>query len=524
MDVTARSESPVYVRNATGLVRELSGFDAFNIVFSAVLIPVGIIQVLSFAPFFFQGANVALSFLIATPLVACFGLVYLFFTVTMPRSGGDYVWVSRTLSPMWGFLVNSAITFVHLTWVSFNFTFMMSVILPNFVYLLGGSYTPDLTSEFAIATVLTIAYTALMAFGVRVVSRFMAAFFVIVWIGIGAWLLLMLAANQSDVLARFDALSGGRAAQIVADAAKNGYSPGEGIAWGATVMAMVYCFQVYTGFQWTGYFAGEVKNIRRSAVVSIMGALAVSAVVYTAGVLLVYRAYGYQFFGSLVYMGFNATSHYHLAFSPYLVALIKFLPGPTVLLDFIGLCFLLSIVWWTPAGFMIATRNMFAWSFDRLAPEKLAEVSDRWHSPLVSVIVAGVLIELLNLANIYLGLGALLLNIIAVMAAAFIITSIAAVVFPYRRPQLFESAPSFVRARFAGIPVMSVVGVVSALGWGFVLFVAFTTTAFGAINPVSMAEAFAVPAVMLVYYLVVRQMRRSQGLNLDATFHSIPPE
>jgi hypothetical protein len=71
---------------------------------------------------------------------------------------------------------------------------------------------------------------------------------------------------------------------------------------------------------------------------------------------------------------------------------------------------------------------------------------------------------------------------------------------------------------------MSVVGVVSALGWGFVLFVAFTTTAFGAINPVSMAEAFAVPAVMLVYYLVVRQMRRSQGLNLDATFHSIPPE
>lgn len=31
----------LFVRNATGLVRELSAFDAFNLVFSAVLIPVG---------------------------------------------------------------------------------------------------------------------------------------------------------------------------------------------------------------------------------------------------------------------------------------------------------------------------------------------------------------------------------------------------------------------------------------------------------------------------------------------------
>src|ERR1700728_473299 len=30
----------LFVRNATGLVRELSAFDAFNLVFSAVLIPV----------------------------------------------------------------------------------------------------------------------------------------------------------------------------------------------------------------------------------------------------------------------------------------------------------------------------------------------------------------------------------------------------------------------------------------------------------------------------------------------------
>src|ERR1700743_2507378 len=47
----------LFVRNATGLVRELSAFDAFNLVFSAVLIPVGITQVMGFAPPFWPQAN-----------------------------------------------------------------------------------------------------------------------------------------------------------------------------------------------------------------------------------------------------------------------------------------------------------------------------------------------------------------------------------------------------------------------------------------------------------------------------------
>ncbi len=75
-----------FVRNATGLVRELSPFDAFNLVFSAVLIPVGITQLFSFAPTFWPRANLLVSLLFAIPLVLCFGLVYLYFTVAMPRS------------------------------------------------------------------------------------------------------------------------------------------------------------------------------------------------------------------------------------------------------------------------------------------------------------------------------------------------------------------------------------------------------------------------------------------------------
>ena len=194
---------------------------------------------------------------------------------------------------------------------------------------------------------------------------------------------------------------------------------------------MIYSFQVYTGFQWTGYFAGEIRNVRRTATTSILGALLVSAIGYVVGVALIYKYFGFNFFGAVVFNGLGGGSaHWHLAFLPYLPSLVNFLPGPQWMLVFIALCFVAAILWWTPTGFMLGTRNMFAWSFDRLAPEKLTTVSDRFHTPVIATITIGCVVELLNYLNIYQGLGAYLLNIIAVMALAFIIV----VVLRHDRP------------------------------------------------------------------------------------------
>src|SRR3979411_378669 len=168
MDTKPESTSipTLFTRNATGLVRELSAFDAFNLVFSAVLIPVGITQVMGFAPQFWPHANMFVSFLIATPLVACFGLVYLYFTVLMPRSGGDYVWVSRTLHPLLGFVVNVGFTYVFLTWVAFNFTLMITVLAPALAFVMGTNVSwlasPDKTETLIVVSVLTALYAGLM--------------------------------------------------------------------------------------------------------------------------------------------------------------------------------------------------------------------------------------------------------------------------------------------------------------------------------------------------------------------------
>src|SRR5258708_26378249 len=139
-------------------------------------------------------------------------------------------------------------------------------------------------------------------------------------------------------------------------------------------------------------------------------------------------------------------------------------------------CFVLSVLWWTPTGFLIATRNLFAWSFDRLAPARVAEVNDRLHTPVVATITVAVWVELLNYLNIYQGLSALLINVIAVMAVAFIAVAVASIVMPYLRPNLFNSAPAMIRARIAGVPWLTIVGVVVLLRSALELYVTFATT------------------------------------------------
>jgi APA family basic amino acid/polyamine antiporter len=523
------SSRNLFVRNATGLVRELSAFDAFNLVFSAVLIPVGITEVMSFTPRFWPHANMLLSFLLATPLVATCGLVYLYFTVIMPRSGGDYVWVSRTLNPFLGFFTNFSLTFVFLTWIAFNFTYMLSIMGPSLAYVAGWNAgwltSPDKTEMMVFATALTVIFTAVMVLGVRVVAKYMMVTFAVVWIGMIAWLIDLAVGSRSHFTSTFNAKSGTTVAHVLANSGHYGFSSAGAIGWGATVFGMIYSFQVYTGFQWTGYFAGEIRNVRRTATTSILGALLIAAIGYVVGAALIYKYYGFQFFGSLVFLAFGGSKFpYTLSFQPYLPSLVNFLPGPQWLLVFISLCFLLAIIWWTPTGFMMGTRNMFAWSFDRLAPEKLTSVSDRFHTPVIATITVGVIVELLNYLNIYQSLGNLLLNIIAVMGVAFIITSIAAAVAPWRRPQLHAQAPGWAKASVAGVPVITIAAVISAISWGFVIYVAFHTGFGGKFGLKPMLEAFAAPALGVLYYIGVRLIRRAQGMELGSTFAEIPPE
>ena len=131
-----------------------------------------------------------------------------------------------------------------------------------------------------IATVLTVVFTGVMILGVRVVAKYMLVTFAIVWVGMIAWLIDMAVGSRGHFTSSFNAHSGTTVSGVIAAASHGGFSAAGGIGWGATLFGMIYSFQVYTGFQWTGYFAGEIRNVRRTATTSILGALLIAAIGY----------------------------------------------------------------------------------------------------------------------------------------------------------------------------------------------------------------------------------------------------
>jgi amino acid transporter len=87
----------LFLRNATGLVKGWSGFDAFNYSFLSVnLVTLGMFY--SLAVFAFVPDGSVLSALILSGITMTFlCIVYAGLVAVMPRAGGDYVWQTRIL-------------------------------------------------------------------------------------------------------------------------------------------------------------------------------------------------------------------------------------------------------------------------------------------------------------------------------------------------------------------------------------------------------------------------------------------
>src|SRR3954469_23546377 len=88
----------------TGLVREAGWWDV--LVYNVNFISIGLMAAFAFNTIipFYPGVNLYLTELIAFVLVIPLSLVFAMFAAAMPRSGGDYVYVSRTLHPALGMM------------------------------------------------------------------------------------------------------------------------------------------------------------------------------------------------------------------------------------------------------------------------------------------------------------------------------------------------------------------------------------------------------------------------------------
>src|SRR6201987_171553 len=131
----------LFVRNATGLVREVSRWDALIMNTLGMNVALGAVFLLLQAPGNFPGGSMLLSIVIG-PLVMAFTLLWVYaeFAAAMPRSGGDYVFVSRALHPVAGWLMSwSQGLWLIFFWIRFNAGFAVTFAFPLSLTTLGAN-------------------------------------------------------------------------------------------------------------------------------------------------------------------------------------------------------------------------------------------------------------------------------------------------------------------------------------------------------------------------------------------------
>ena len=97
MASVSREAPSLFLRNATGLVKGWSGFDAFTYSFMSVnLVTLGMFYSLAIFAFVPDGSAVA-AIVLSGVAVTFLAIAYAGLIAVMPRAGGDYVWQSRVL-------------------------------------------------------------------------------------------------------------------------------------------------------------------------------------------------------------------------------------------------------------------------------------------------------------------------------------------------------------------------------------------------------------------------------------------
>jgi amino acid transporter len=167
---------------------------------------------------------------------------------------------------------------------------------------------------------------------------------------------------------------------------------------------------------------------------------------------------------------------------------------------------------------------MLAWSLDRVVPKQLGHVNDTFHTPIKAIVLCAVTGEIALFALVQIPqaslLGALLAQILA-----FIVVSIAGIVFPYRLKAVWESGGG---RRIFGIPAVAVAGAggVIALGvlMGEFIFNSSISATFAVTRHLSLE--FMTGAVVLgaIWYAVAWRLNARKGVNLGLAYREIPPE
>jgi basic amino acid/polyamine antiporter, APA family len=543
-----------FARRATGFVREIKVRDA--VIFNVLPACPGLVMALSVFWILstFSGVNiyaaigitVVCSFLIS----GAFGLL----SQIMPRSGADYILISRSVHP--ALAVGSSILIGASSMLAMGYwgVFTAKICLGPMLTMVGvssnshtlqswGKTLSDKPADMIVGFIEIALLVAIMMYGTRLMMRVQAWLFAFAMTGFVIAGGVLLFTSHSDFVRSYNTYAKPFTHQantyqfFIDKAHKAGVVTGGATDWHNTLVASgaIIAFGVWVWFSTN--LAGEIRQAgTRKNWYTMLWGLVITFGSVGLMVALLYHTVGETFLTAVNGVAADPTV-YTLPNQPWWITLVAAIHTNTVFALFLGVTF----VCWAPLIVYIQivqpVRALFAWSFDQVIPERIASVNERTHTPVFSLALIGLLsIPFLYAAAYTTSFFKYIALSTIVGFPTFVLVGLGAILFPYRKKAAYQASVSNINV--LGLPLMAIFGVGSILAglFGAWLWLAypklglpnagksvsdqlFTTPGNGGLSLI----ACCLIAGAVIYY-TGRAWRKRQGIDLSLNYLEIPPE
>jgi amino acid transporter len=524
----------VFARKATGLRREASARDVFIYNTNNQNVGIGVAFVILLVAPFYIGASMVTATILAGLLALPMACVYAYFASAMPRSGGDYVYISRTLHPYLGFLSSWNWMIWLVTYTGIPAAYLAQYGLSGLFREAGFVFnSPRLVADgnnftrkwwiFAAGTILLTVFAIVFALGTRLYFRIQNVTFVIAMTGVVVGLIILAVKGHSESAAGINTYVhglGGPKDAVAAAAKSSGNLQQGGFDLKQTLYAMVWPLFITLYAITSSFIGGEVRNAKRSQFLAMPG-----SIVYVTILMLLLVVGLNHAIGTTVLGQFGASNPADLGLGSvptYNELIAATMANQGWLIIILGVSFVFWTYVWLPINFLAATRAILAWAFDGLFPRKLSEVSERYHTPIYAIILIWVASEVC----LYLYVDQIFntLNGAFAWILSFVLCSIAAMVFPYRRRELWQASPW--NGSTFGIPNITILGAVSTASLIFVEYWFWYDPGQGFDTwgtTLRWVMVLVIPSATLIYGIAWFTSKQ-RGVAVDKVFAEIPPE
>ena len=405
--------SKTYVRDATGLVREIGVVTATIFILSNVIgggWQKRVFQTTGWAPLHPDDMILPVDPLVIAFLltgIAAIATVFVFavMATAMPRAGGGYVYISRTISPGVGF-VSAWAEFLGIA-ISYG---LIAVAVVEFAVLfmpVAGIDLGFLDNEIAytvLGIVFIFAFAGIAYFGTSMTGKFLhAMFWIPAVITVGIYLSLLLGAlDPGAMVDGITSVTEATPNEWIADAVSSGIDAERAPDYFAAVnTAILGAYWSWIGYAAISFAAGEVKEANRSLPISHLAAGFIILGVYMSISTLLSMAAsvgdhssGWTFFQALGFNNYGTTTADPTNTGYGWMPFVAVMAADGLGFGFVAIFFALAAVLWLandlPPFIMTSSRILFAMSFDRALPEAFAKVDEKYHSPTNAIIFTAV--------------------------------------------------------------------------------------------------------------------------------------